>query len=111
MSAYKEQPAANEPEPAVVRKSRTTEPAFTQKKYDNTPSFKRKRDFQKQLAKLVAAREKGDLQKLGRAAIKRYVQCGDNRAQALQTELVTMGLAAHFGNSVKWTPPEFAQTG
>lgn len=109
MSEANSEPAANDADPiaATVKESLTVE----SKRYDNTPSFKRKRDFQKQLARLVAARDKGDLQKLGRAAIKRYVQCGDNRAQALQTELVEMGLAAHSGNSVKWTPPEFAQAG
>lgn len=61
--------------------------------YNNAPSKKRGKKYQRQLAKVRAAVESGELSSLGRASIKRCAECGDTVAESLQVDLVDMGLA------------------
>lgn len=61
--------------------------------YNNAPSKKRGKKYQRQLAKVRAAVESGELSSLGRASIKRCAECGDTVTESLQVDLVDMGLA------------------
>lgn len=61
--------------------------------HNNAPSKKRGKKYQRQLAKVRAAVEAGNLPSLGRASIKRYAECGDTVAESLQVDLVDLGLA------------------
>lgn len=61
--------------------------------YNNAPSKKRGKKYQRQLAKVRAAVEAGELASLGRASLKRYAECGDTVAESLQVDLVSTGLA------------------
>ena len=61
-----------------------------QKRYDNTPSHKRRTEYQTQLAKVTEAVKGGHSATI--QAIRTLAQCGTNRAQAIQSELVEQGV-------------------
>lgn len=64
--------------------------------YNNVPGAKRAKTYQVKLEKARTAVRRGDLKKLGRADLKRALQCGDDVAKRVQVDLVHEGLA-------KWT--------
>ncbi len=70
---------------------------------NQTPAYKNDQNYQRQLARVIKAGQTGELDRLGRSAIKRYVGCGDDRAQAIQVELVRTGLAVQRGRTVVWS--------
>lgn len=68
---------------------------------NTTSAFKNERNEQQQLDMLMRGIKSGSLRSLGRGVIKRFVNCGDPRAEALQTALVSKGYAVRKGSRVK----------
>lgn len=64
--------------------------------YNNAPSKKRRSAYQAKLAFARQSVQDGTLTTLGRATLKRHLNCGDTVAASIQAQLVDDGIAVRL---------------